>query len=310
MNIEQKKEKQQQVLKEMVEAPVSRGEIDNLKQLTDSAEIKIASGDLEAHVRDYENDPSRQGKNDGYYYRNLIFALIQIRMAENDAKKDWEDILEHKYTVSEKLGRNIGIHVAALDYYSNIKKFIHNPKIVEAKEYADTARHAMIDELTKAYNRRYFDRELNRIFKFSEAFDKTFSLAMVDIDQFKAYNDNNGHVNGDIALIEAVRIFHAVVGNSALVCRYGGEEFAIIFPETPLKEAKRVMESVREAIYEYRFVNEHTQPGGRLTVSAGLSSFSEECSDPVKMIKNADEFLYQAKREGRNRVIACSGSYI
>lgn len=303
-----KKKKQQEVLKDMVEAPVSRVEIDKLKQLTDSAEIKIAGGDLEAHVKDYENDPSRQGKDTGYYYRNLIFALIQIRMAEDDAKRDWEEILRHKYTVSEQLGRNIGIHVAALDYYTNIKRSLNNPKIVEAAEYATTASHALIDELTKAYNRRYFDSELKRLFKFSDAFDKTFSLALIDIDHFKVYNDHNGHVNGDIALIEVVRIFHAMVGNSATVCRYGGEEFAILFPDGGIETAKIIMESIREAVYEYRFVNEHTQPGGRLTISGGIACFGKKCENPKALVEMADSFLYQAKEEGRNRIIACTGS--
>lgn len=303
-----KKEKQKKVLKEMVEAPVSRKEIDKLKQLTDSAEIKIAGGDLEAHVKDWEKDLTRQGKDTANYYRNLIFALIQIRMPEQDAKRDWEEILTHKYTVSEQLGRNIGIHVAALDYYTNIKKSLNNPKIVEANEYAATASHALIDELTKAYNRRYFDTELQRLFNYSDAFDKTFALALLDIDHFKIYNDNNGHVNGDIALIETVRIFHAMTGNSATVCRYGGEEFAIIFPEMSSSGASIIMESIREAIYEYRFVNESTQPGGRLTISGGIACFGPNCKDPKTLIETADKYLYQAKEEGRNRIIACDRS--
>ncbi len=295
-----KKQKKDAVLKEMLDAPVSIDEIDSLKELTDTQEIEIASGDLAAHVSRYEN--LFTGNKTDSYYHDIIFALIQIRLPEEEAKKDWHEILQHKYMMSEKLGRNVGIHVASLDYYTNIKRYVRHPKIIDAREYADTASHAISDELTRAYNRRFFDGELYRLFKYCDAFDRTFSLIMLDLDNFKIYNDTNGHIKGDIALIESVRIFHAVSGPQARVCRYGGEEFAVLLPNYTLQEALKTADSIRQAIFEYRYVNEQALPGNRLTISCGVAEFNKAFPDDKALLDAADKALYKAKNNGRNRV--------
>ncbi len=293
-------QKQKAVLKEMNEAPVSIDEIDSLKELTNTKEIEIASGDLAAHVRKFEN--TLKGKKASTYYHDIIFALVQIRLPENEAKKDWQEILEHKYMMSEKLERNVGIHVATLDYYTNVKRYMTNPKIVDANEYVDTASHAIIDDLTRANNRRFFDGELRRLFRYCDAFERMFSLIMLDLDYFKNYNDVNGHIKGDIALIESVRIFHAVSGAHARVCRYGGEEFAILLPNDALVAAAETAENIRGAIFEYRYVNEQNQPNNRLTVSCGVAGFHKKLTDAQMLLANADKALYRAKNKGRNRV--------
>jgi len=295
-----KQKKKDAVLKELLEAPVSIDEIDSLKDLTETQEIEIASGDLAAHVHRYGN--KKKKKKEDSYYHDIIFALIQIRLPEEVAKKDWHEILQHKYMMSEKLGRNLGIHVASLDYYTNIKRYVRHPKIIDAREYADTASHAISDELTRAYNRRFFDGELNRLFKYCDAFDRTFSLLMLDMDHFKTYNDINGHIKGDIALIESVRIFHAISGPQARVCRYGGEEFAILLPNYTLQEAAKTAENIRRAIHEYRYVNEQALPDNQLTISCGVTEFYKTFADEKALLDAADKALYRAKHNGRNRV--------
>jgi GGDEF domain-containing protein len=194
-------------------------DIDNLKKLTDRKLIEIASGDIIDHIQDDEYLLDSIGKKPGTYYRDIIFALIQIRLPEDEAKRDWKEILKHKYILSEKLGRNVGIHVATLDYYTNVKKQIAFPKIVDAREYLDTASRALVDELTKAYNRRFFDEVLKRYFLQARGSGAAFSLIMLDLDHFKKFNDVNGHIQGDIALIETVRILHAVCSLDSAVCR-------------------------------------------------------------------------------------------
>jgi GGDEF domain-containing protein len=159
---------------------------------------------------------------------------MQIRLPEEEAKRDWREILKHKYILSEKLGRNVGIHVATLDYYTNIKKRVTNPKIIDANEYVDTASRAITDDLTKAYNRHFFDDEFRRLFLQARTTGKVFSLIMLDLDHFKIYNDLNGHIQGDIALIEVVRILHAVCSQDDTVSRYGGEEFTILLRRSRL----------------------------------------------------------------------------
>jgi diguanylate cyclase (GGDEF)-like protein len=277
-------------------------DIDNLKKLTDRKLIEIASGDIVDHIQDDEYLLDSIGKKPGTYYRDIIFALIQIRLPEDEAKRDWKEILKHKYILSEKLGRNVGIHVASLDYYTNVKKQIAFPKIVDAREYLDTASRALVDELTKAYNRRFFDEEFKRFFLQARGSGKPFSLIMLDLDHFKKYNDINGHIQGDIALIETVRILHAVCSQDSAVCRYGGEEFAMLLPADTPETVVTTAENIRQAIYDYRFVNEQALPGGRLSASLGVTTYHHDIQSPLQMVEEADTALYRAKNEGRNRV--------
>jgi diguanylate cyclase (GGDEF)-like protein len=281
---------------------VSRDEIDNLKKLLATKEIEIASGDLASHVRSDESTKDLIGKKTGTYYHDIIFALVQIRLPEEEAERDWAEILKHKLKISKKLKRNVGIHVATLDYYINIKRRVFNPTIIDAHEFADTASRAITDDLTRAYNRHFFDGELKRLFTFAKLFNKSFALLLFDLDHFKAYNDINGHIKGDIALIQTVNIFHAVCGSNSTVCRYGGEEFTIILPNCDLQEAVRTAENVRKAVYDFRFVNEQQLPGERLSISCGVTSFRKDIQKPSEIIEEADIALYRAKRAGRNRI--------
>ncbi len=286
-------------LEDLSRSNISQGDIDTLKSLTDTKAIEIASGDIIDHIRQ-----DALGKGRGFCYGDIIFALIQIRLPEMEAKRDWEEILAHKYTMSEALGRNVGIHVATLDYYTNIKKMRLHPKIVDARDYADTASAAITDELTKAYNRRFFDEEFLRRFTRSRVSGVTFSLLMLDLDHFKVYNDRNGHIQGDLALIETVRILHTVCSWRDVVARYGGEEFTIMLHAQPMAQAMRTAEKIRKAVFDYRFPSEQVLPGGRLSASIGVTSYRHDIQMPVEMIEEADVALYRAKAGGRNRVCA------
>jgi diguanylate cyclase (GGDEF)-like protein len=284
------------------ESQLNIEDIDNLKKLTDTKVIEIASGDIVDHIQDDEYLLDSIGKKPGTYYREIIFALIQIRLPEEEAKHDWKEILKHKYILSEKLGRNVGIHVATLDYFTNTKKQLAFPKIVDAREYMDTASRALVDDLTKAYNRYFFDEEFRRLFLQARAGGKLFSLVMLDLDHFKGYNDINGHIQGDIALIETVRILHAVCSQDAAVCRYGGEEFTMLLPGQQLDAAAHTAENIRQAVFDYRFVNEQALPGGRLSASLGVTAYRDSIQEPQQMVEEADAALYLAKNEGRNLV--------
>jgi diguanylate cyclase (GGDEF)-like protein len=280
------------------------GDIDNLKKLTDARWIEIASGDVESHIKNDEYNLESLGKKPGTYYRDIIFALLQIRLPEDEAKRDWNEILKHKFIMSEKLGRNIGIHVATLDYYTNIKRKIISPKIVDVQDYVDTASRALTDDLTKAYNRHFFEEEFRSLFATAKNTGTVFSLIMLDLDHFKIYNDLNGHIQGDLALIETVRILHAVCSPDDTVTRYGGEEFAILLPCQPLNLALKTAENIRGAIFDYRYVNESQMPSRRLTASLGVTAYCPTHDSTLAMMEEADTALYQAKNAGRNQVKA------
>jgi diguanylate cyclase (GGDEF)-like protein len=131
---------------------------------------------------------------------------------------------------------------------------------------------------------------------------------MLDADDFKLYNDTHGHVAGDAALSELAAVMTNAVRDIDVVCRYGGEEFAILLPETDADGAYVAAEKVREAIASHDFPDAEGTSDQRLTVSIGLSTFPQPALDREALLRQADDALYVAKRSGRNRVRASSGA--
>jgi diguanylate cyclase (GGDEF)-like protein len=153
------------------------------------------------------------------------------------------------------------------------------------------------DELTGLHNRRFFEQELRRETERARRFGRRVALVMIDVDHFKVYNDRFGHRAGDDALRGvAACLVGAAARRVDAVTRYGGEEFAVLLAETDLVGARFVAERVREVVAESR---EFLCP---LTVSAGVAALEGEAAEAETLVVQADEALYQAKREGRNRV--------
>ena len=162
-------------------------------------------------------------------------------------------------------------------------------------------RQATIDFLTEVPNRRHFiqlvDRELAR----SRRYDNPFALAIADLDLFKTINDTHGHNVGDRVLKKFCEVCRQSLRASDIIGRIGGEEFAILFPDTGLSEAHDVLERLRNAIEDTDAVTEQKLPL-RFTASFGLTTYSSGENDTAGLFKRADDALYEAKRSGRNRV--------
>jgi diguanylate cyclase (GGDEF)-like protein len=158
------------------------------------------------------------------------------------------------------------------------------------------------DGLTNLYNQRFFHQLLESELSRAKRFRQSLCLLMLDIDNFKLYNDTHGHLAGNQALKQLAWIFKKSVRSCDMVARYGGEEFAIIAPQTDLEGGKilaaRLNRLVREAIFDM----EDALPRGRLTVSIGVSSFPDQAADERSLIERSDQALYQAKAQGRDRV--------
>ncbi len=161
---------------------------------------------------------------------------------------------------------------------------------------------ASTDPMTGLYNQRQLwivlDRELER----ARRYGHFCSLAMIDIDCFKDYNDRHGHLQGDEILKQAARIFREQIRNSDIAARYGGEEFVVVMPETGKELAMLVGEKLCRAFAEHPFPLEDTQPGGRLTISIGIATFPEDAAGARELIDIADRALYLAKEAGKNMV--------
>ena len=162
---------------------------------------------------------------------------------------------------------------------------------------------SITDPLTGMLNRRYLVERLDEELKRSTRYDYPMSFMMIDIDDFKLYNDRNGHQAGDLALEMSATCLKSALRAADVASRYGGEEFCILLPQTSLAEGFQIAERIRRRITRVRFPHGKQQPLGSVTVSIGVSAFVPEVLDtPEKIIEAADRALYLAKHRGKNRV--------
>lgn len=160
---------------------------------------------------------------------------------------------------------------------------------------------AVNDGLTGLFVRRYFDLQIKDLYIKADRYGRKFSLLMFDIDHFKKFNDTHGHQTGDAVLQQFARLLRNSTRATDIVCRYGGEEMAVLLPETAEEEALMLANKLCKQVREHAF----TGAGGedlRVTTSIGVAGHAPEYGNPEGMIKGCDAALYDAKRNGRNRV--------
>jgi two-component system cell cycle response regulator len=172
---------------------------------------------------------------------------------------------------------------------------------VEASYHEEIYKMTIVDALTGAHNKRYFLEFLEREIARCARYRRPLSLLMFDIDHFKAINDKHGHLTGDYVLRELSRRLLGRVRREELLARYGGEEFAAVLPETDITGARTFGEQIRRLVADQPF--EYEGDSFPVTVSVGVATVEGEDVDVTAFIKTADDNLYRAKREGRNRVV-------
>ncbi|NOX88060.1 MAG: diguanylate cyclase [Calditrichaeota bacterium] len=211
--------------------------------------------------------------------QNTIEGLISIgkRVSKRSFDKvEWEHL--------SILSNIISIAVSNASMYNEIKQLSYT------------------DGMTGLHNFRYFSLRLNEEVIRHKRMKTALSLLILDVDNFKNYNDTLGHPAGDEVLRKIAQILKQTARENDIVARYGGEEFAIILPGTDRNGAKVVAERIRETIEKTYFIHEEIQPQGKVTISIGVASMPKNAKSAEELTLKADAALYYAKRHGRNQV--------
>jgi len=231
------------------------------------------------------------------FFTDLLYAVTHQFFAPAVAKPLWNDILQHKFMLSKTLGRNVRITVATLDYLSNFTQDILSPTVINEGYIARIADLSMRDGLTGLFNHTSCHEIIALELKTYLRYGTAVSMILADIDDFKKVNDLHGHQEGDRVLVELALVIGTSSRESDIGCRYGGEEFVVILPNTGLSEAGEVAERIRVGVTAIRV--------GDLpvTVSFGVASSDPQTSTAHALVEKADRGLYRAKLDGKNRVV-------
>ncbi len=257
---------------------------------------EIVSGDI-IPTDDIKRKVEQLVSLDKNFYSNLLHQIVSEDFSEEEAKKLWFEIIDHKWKISQQLGRNVGIRVATLDYLENIKKIIKLPKIIEEDEFIKTVRLATIDVLTGVYNRIYLFNIVRQKIKQKQQ----FSFALLDLDGFKKYNDKEGHQAGDVILQEFAATLKLKFNDEEkyLIGRYGGDEFIVVLFNIGKRQAQQILDEFRQEV-ERQFASVG------ITVSIGVCEYSNsddtDAKDLDELIEKTDELLYRVKEFGGNHV--------
>ncbi len=233
-------------------------------------------------------------------YTILFHILTNLDLPAEEAEKTWLSIVSHWENLCKKLDRTVNIRTALCDYFCSINKSLHNPKVIEIHLFEQTEQRSKYDKLTKLFNRHYFDDILEREFARAVRHSTDLSLLFLDLDNFKNLNDDFGHPVGDEVLKKTAEFIIEEKRTEDIATRYGGEELAIILPETDKINALVLGERIR-----LKLLNNIFKINGQdvqVTISGGVSSFPQDSSGPEELLKKADQALYHAKASGKNMV--------
>lgn len=269
------------------------GKIEEIVDIEDNS-ITLAEVNAIAQSQDVQRRYEKRWQ--GELYSKLLMALTHEVYNEEQAKKIWQEIVEHMNGMNLVLGRKVGIAVAALDFLSNIRGKLTAPVIIEEEKSEFIAATATRDDLTGLYSREAMEVLLKDGFDEAAKGDRPLAVLMIDIDDFKVVNDRYGHQKGDEVLKRIGALISDSIREDDTAIRYGGEEFAVIVAavkDTVASIAERIRAGVAREVIE----------GITVTVSIGCAEYAVGIASKEQLVESADSALYQAKRSGKNCVV-------
>ncbi|HVT02028.1 MAG TPA: sensor domain-containing diguanylate cyclase [Thermoanaerobaculia bacterium] len=283
----------------------------------ESWQRKVEDRITASKIRDFMTDDYRVSSSYFIPHKEMRRRDIDLFFPSSlrpEAEQVNDDLLIVPLTTNGQLAGYIAIRkpgdgkIPPVEQFEVIEIFANQAvtALQKARQYEEIKRLTVIDGLTPAFNHRYFQEALDREVHRHQRISHTFALAMIDIDDFKSFNDRLGHQAGDEVLKGLVKALMENVREIDTVARYGGEEFTIIFPELPPEEAFPTIDRLREMIATTGFYLPIVEQTVRLTMSVGAAVYPLDATTASALVSRADAALYQAKRDGKNRVCLAS----
>ncbi len=258
--------------------------------------VLAIAGDRTADDEERARFESLYSRYGAKLFAEMLFKITHQYYPPEQAETLWHEINRHKHQLSDALGRNAGMVMAALDYLANIKHVLLRPMIIRANEVSSIAEVAIKDSLTLLFDHATFVEKLEIEISRYQRYGSEVSVIMIDIDDFKHFNDTHGHQEGDHVLMALAKLMQKTSRTLDLCARYGGEEFVMILPQTGIDDAYFLAERLRQETVQ------HFLPTSGITISAGVATCPIHATTAKALIQQADRALYDSKNSGKNQV--------
>ena len=237
-----------------------------------------------------------------WLYPFVIKFLSQLDIRTDEAAEHFYRIQGHMAEMDARLGRNVGVRVALLDYFHNVAGEMVNPRVIEHKLLESLIEKTKEDPKTGCCNAAYFNDLVTTELKRADRYDQKCSLILLDIDDFKDINDTFGHLCGDEVLCRFTDILKSGIRTEDSVGRFGGDEFALLLPQTGRVGARCLAERVRQSLADY--FEEYSCGGKKIdvTFSGGIATYPYDGNCYEALVEVADTGLYRSKALGKNHI--------
>ena len=228
----------------------------------------------------------------------ILHHLVQLHFTQDSACKHWNAIVRHAEKMQHSLDRTVGLTTAACDYFSNVLPLLNNPKLIEFARFEETLKSVHLDFLTGLLSRGAFQNLFEQEISRAKRHKHNCTLIFLDLDKFKQINDNYGHLAGDEVLKQVAAIILKSKRKEDIACRFGGDEFVLLLPETNkfmgLRVGKKLLSQINKLTVPY---NNKNIP---VACSGGLASFPLDSKEGQELLNCADRALYQSKSKGKH----------